>query len=30
MGQDRITAALATPTRTQRRAFDLLGVAITT
>src|SRR5579884_2010393 len=29
LGGDRITAILATPTPVQRRAFDLLGVAIT-
>jgi hypothetical protein len=28
-GRDRLTAILATPTRTQRRALDLLGVALT-
>ncbi len=29
LGRDRITAILATPTRTQRRALDLLGVTPT-
>ena len=29
LGRDRLTAILATPTRTQHRAFDLLGVAPT-
>ncbi len=29
LGRDRLTAILATPTPTQRRAFDLLGVAPT-
>ena len=29
LGRDRITAILATPTRIQRRALDLLGIAIT-
>jgi hypothetical protein len=28
LGRDRITAILATPTKIQRRAFQLLGVAI--
>jgi hypothetical protein len=28
LGRDRITAILATPTKVQRRAFELLGVAI--
>jgi hypothetical protein len=27
-GRDRISAVLATPSKTQRRAFDLLGVAV--
>jgi hypothetical protein len=30
IGRDRLTAILATPTRVQRRAFELLGVAIAT
>jgi hypothetical protein len=29
LGGERVTAILATPTPVQRRAFDLLGVAIT-
>jgi hypothetical protein len=29
LGRDRLTAILATPTRTQRRALDLLGVTLT-
>jgi hypothetical protein len=29
LGRDRLTAILATPTRTQHRAFDLLGIAPT-
>jgi hypothetical protein len=29
LGRDRIVAVVATPTRTQRRAFELLGVKIT-
>ena len=29
LGQDRLTAILATPTRTQHRALDLLGVVLT-
>src|SRR5439155_15512308 len=29
LGRDRLTAILATPTRTQRRALDLLAVAPT-
>jgi len=28
IGRDRLTAILATPTKVQRRAFELLGVAI--
>ena len=28
LGRDRLTAILATPTKVQRRAFELLGVAI--
>jgi hypothetical protein len=28
LGRDRLTAILATPTKIQRRAFELLGVAI--
>jgi hypothetical protein len=30
IGRDRVTAILATPTPTQRRAFGLLAVAVTT
>jgi hypothetical protein len=30
LGRDRLTAILATPTRTQHRAFDLLGITPTT
>ena len=30
LGRDRLTAILATPTQTQRRALDLLGVTLTT
>ncbi|MBV9479549.1 MAG: hypothetical protein JO249_15075, partial [Acidobacteria bacterium] len=29
LGRDRLTAILATPTRTQHRAFDLLGITPT-
>ena len=29
LGRDHLTAILATPTHTQRRALDLLGVAPT-
>ena len=29
LGRDRLTTILATPTPTQRRAFDLLGVTPT-
>ena len=29
LGRDRLTTLLATPTRTQRRALDLLGVTPT-
>jgi hypothetical protein len=29
LGRDRLTAILATPTRTQHRALDLLGVTPT-
>jgi len=28
IGRDRLTAILATPTKVQRRAFELLGVAV--
>jgi len=28
LGRDRLTTILATPTKVQRRAFELLGVAI--
>jgi hypothetical protein len=28
LGRDRISAVLASPTKVQRRAFDLLGVAV--
>jgi len=28
VGHDRLTAILATPTKVQRRAFELLGVAV--
>ena len=29
LGGDRLTAVLATPTRTQHRALDLLGLTLT-
>jgi hypothetical protein len=29
LGRDRLTAILATPTRTQHRALDLLGLTLT-
>jgi hypothetical protein len=29
LGGDRLTAILATPTRTQHRALDLLGLTLT-
>jgi hypothetical protein len=28
LGRDRLSAVLATPTKTQRRAFELLGLPI--
>ncbi|MBV8522092.1 MAG: hypothetical protein JOY71_08195 [Acetobacteraceae bacterium] len=28
LGRDRISAILTSPTKVQRRAFDLLGVAV--